>query len=753
MLSAAQRGTLRPDTHGFIHATVPPAPVDDDDGDRLTEPGYVPSSLPHLESRLKTPQAPGIPRAPLVPRFTPRENVAPSYAPPPDLELAPPQLELELTPPSNPWNDTVSAPPPSSSTHNARVPSPPPVAFDLGLLEGIDSTPLGARHTAPSPGAPVLASPAPPTTPMIAAWLSEKDFERALAAVEQLGADSSAELSLLEVQALMGLGRKAVARRSLDRLCRAPLLEPDVRGAVARLLLELGDVDRAEAQARRAHSEDPDSELLRVTLAWVLARRDAWLPSPRSAGELSELLRDVEPQRGPVPALGHALSALNLLASSTEAARKAADDALALDPDAQDALAVAAVVAQKQKRSADAKRLYKRLLDLDHHAAEELSATLAALDRATAPTAVPGAVAAPVPAPTLRHPRPLPATTGAVEPGSYSQPGAPMARGTVSLGRSPWEEKEQRLALGEGKAALFDFEQGLSRKLEALPARSGVNELSAAAMLTARYLTEAPVSRHFAPFDLSLFSISRLDVALGLLYRGGVGPRTELRTRVLMGLGAYSGECLRRAYAGEWLRGSGDLLMMQVEGQGLCFSPFRDMNARLQSAQPLEVGSAPLPHPGAEPLGQRVALSLSPPTPWDPEPWPDVGRLPELGVKLRESPVGLYCAGVEVPLDLSFASLRSLDRYVTLLAPPLAPSDPEAGWVRRAAVLVGAYVGEVLRHTRGAQWEPARGDLRAESYRVALPGGVKALPVASAFERLSGRRLEQPSDYARRIIG
>jgi hypothetical protein len=244
-----------------------------------------------------------------------------------------------------------------------------------------------------------------------------------------------------------------------------------------------------------------------------------------------------------------------------------------------------------------------------------------------------------------------------------------------------------------------------------------------------------------------------LDVALGLLYRGGVGPRTELRTRVLLGLGAYSGECLRQAYAGEWLGAAGDVLRMHIEGQGLCFSPFGDMNARLQSAQPLEVGDTPLPHPGAEPLGQRIALSVAPPTPWDPAPWPDVTLLPELGGRLRESPVGLYCAGVELPLDMSFASLRSLDRYVTLLAPPLAPSDQDAGWVRRASVLVGAYMGEVLRATRGGNWEKPHGDLRPEAYRVALPGNIKALPISAAFERLSGRRLEQPSDYARRITG
>jgi len=761
MLSAARRGTLRPDPRGFQEATVPPgtgvvAPAasqppprndddDHDDGGRVR----ASSDIPKLEARIKTPRAPGIPRAPALPRFTPRQNIAPSYIPAADPTPSPAELALNLEPPlsiSNPWNQPPSAPPPPSSQRGRlRLDSPTEVAIDMAPFDGVDAAGFGDRTTAPSPGAPGPSDDAPPTVFAIAGWLSERDFERALAAVEKLGADSTPELSLLEVRALIGLGRKAAARRSLERLCRAPLLDPDLRAAVARLLLELGDLDRAEAQARRAHAEDPDSELARLTLAWAIARSSAWLPSPRSVAELSELLRDLTPEAGPLPALGYALCALKLLPASPAAARQAADAALALDADSRDALAIAAVIAQKHERGHEARRLYRRLLDVDHGAGEELAATLARLDLDVglevdepAPSqAVPTLGARPAPTRPAMPAKPLASTV----------PPAPS-------GASPWEEKEQRLALGDSRAALFDFEQGLSRKLEALSARAGASELSAAAMISARYLTEAPVSRHFAPFDLSLFSIARLDVALGLLYRGGVGRRTELRTRVLMGLGAYLGECLRQAYAGEWVGQSVDLLRMHVEGQGLCFSPFRDMNARLQSAEPLEVGDTPVPqHPGAEPLGQRVALSIAPPSPWDPAPWPDVSRLPELGAQLRKSPVGLYCAGIEVPLDLSFASLRSLDRYVTLLAPPLAPSDSEAAWVRRASVLVGAYVGEVLRATRGGDWEPTRGELRPESYRVALPGGIKALPVACAFERLSGRRLEQPSDYARRITG
>lgn len=774
MLSAAERGTLRPDPRSFNQATVPPPAVaprddEDDESDRPTFPGHVPSSVPALEARLKTPQAPGIPRAPLVPRFTPRENVAPSYAPPPELELTPPELDLDLTPPISPLqNDTVSAPPPSS-TRNPRIDSPPPIAVELGPRDGTLRPPTVERNTAPSPGAPGPSAAEPPSVFAIAAWVSERDFERALAAIEKLGPESSPELSLLEVRALLGLGRKAAARRSLDRLCRAPLLDPDLRSASARLLIELGDVDRAEQQARRAFSEDPDSEMSRLTLAWTVARSGVWLLSPRASAELNELLEHFSPEASPLPALGYALSALRLMKASPEAARQAADAALALDPSAPDALAVATVVAERQHRLPDAKRLFQRLRDVDPHAADELAATLGnlqpeAVRPVVAPThaSVPPAPKAPAmpagfakapvaplpPVPPLSIPR-APAMPPTAAAPKVAAP-APVA---TSGGKSPWDEKEQRLALGDGKAALFDFEQGLARKLESLAGRGGAEELARAALITARYLTEAPVSRHFAAYDFSLFSIARLDVALGLLYRGGVGPRTELRTRALLGLGAYSGECLRQAFAGDWTGGTVDLLRMHIEGQGLCFSPFRDMNARLQTAEPLDVGDVPVPHPGAEPLGQRVALSVAPPTPWDPAPWPNVKQMAELGSSLRESPVGLYCAGVELPLDLTFASLRSLDRYVTLLAPPLAPSDPDAPWVRRASVLVGAYLGEVLRATRGGAWEPFNGELRAESYRIALPGGVKALPVAAAFERLSGRRLEQPSDYARRITG
>jgi hypothetical protein len=740
MLRAAEAGTLRPDTRSFTASTLPPDDTDgdDEDGDRPTQPGYVPSSsAPTFEAELATPRAPGIPRAPQLPHFARAQDAAPSYAPSARLETEASARSLELEDVSRPIRSERYQSPERAPAASAQQPHSSrrgPVALDLGTLDGVSTPPSlasGLRNTAPSPGAPGADGGAAPTVFALATWLAERDFERVLRAVDELGAGRSPEVSLQETRALIGLGRKAAARRSLDRLCRAPLLEPELRAAVARLLLELGDVSRAEAQARRALSEEPSSEAARLTLAWAVVRSHAWLVPARSAGELAELLDELEPKSTMLPALAYALRAFSVLARSPDAARKAADAALSLEPMSHDALAAAAVVAARQGRIADAERLHQRLLELDRPAADDLSATLESL----------GAAAAKAPA------APAASSTSPAEVGSNARNAAraPLARS------SPWEEAEQRLASGAHRAALEDFEQGLSAKLDALPVRAGARELSAAALTTARYLTQAPNSRHFAPFDLSLFSIQRLDAALGLLYRGNVGPRTELRTRVMLGLGAYVGECLRQAYAGEWVGSSADLLQLHIEGQGLCFTPFRDLKARLQAGQSLELSDTPAPHPGAEPLGQRVALTLPPPTPWDPAPWPSAAELTRVGAELGRSPVGLFCEQVELPLDHSFASLRSIDRYVTLLAPPLAPPDPEAAWVRRASVLVGAYVGEVLRTNRGGRWESPRGELCSEAYRLALPNGSIALPVAAALERLSGRRLEQPSDYARRI--
>jgi tetratricopeptide (TPR) repeat protein len=717
MLRAAERGTLQPDPRGFHEATIPPpeSPARDT-AERHTDIDDAALSDRPIEARLETPKAPGIPKAPHVPRFTPR-LLPPSYAPEPELDLTPPipSLELEVAP-ARPEDiaETVPTPPPSEPSQPPVAPDLPPVAIELGLAGGRRG--LLTRTTAPSPGAQGPSEA--PSVFQIATWLSERDFERALGAIDELGNNLTPELLLLQVRALVGLGRRARARRSLDRLCDAPLIEPDLRAAAARLLVELGDLDRAEAQARRAHREDPESELARVTLGWALLRRHGWQLPARAGQELEELLSGLNPESCSLPSLSLSLTAHSALhAGLLESGRAAAERALTIDPASADALAALTLSALAEQDRAAADKWLSRLANLHAGAADELEQVLAA--RGT----------------PLERSRPV----AAEEPA-----GPPL-----------WDELERRLASGDRAPAQERFERELERILEPIPEKVNPSELSFAAMLTARYLTTSFVCRHFAPFDLSLFSVARIDAALSLLYGRGEREPTRRKQRVLLALGAYAGECLRQAYAGEWLGDAGDLTSLHVEGQGLCFMPFRDMQARMTRGQSLHMADAPpRQHPGAEPFGQRVELDVAPPCPWDPEAWPSHDSLPALGRSLADCAIGAFCQYSLSPLDRSLDSLRSLDRYVALLAPENAPPDPQAPWIKRAAVLVGAYVGETLRHLASARWETASSvSAGPERFVLRLHSGARHHPVAAAWERLSGRSGEMPSAYARRIMG
>ena len=53
--------------------------------------------------------------------------------------------------------------------------------------------------------------------------------------------------------------------------------------------------------------------------------------------------------------------------------------------------------------------------------------------------------------------------------------------------------------------------------------RTAAHDFTALAYDAAHFFTAAPVFRHFAPFDLSLASTSRLEAAISTLY--GAGPR------------------------------------------------------------------------------------------------------------------------------------------------------------------------------------------------------------------------------------
>jgi len=128
--------------------------------------------------------------------------------------------------------------------------------------------------------------------------------------------------------------------------------------------------------------------------------------------------------------------------------------------------------------------------------------------------------------------------------------------------------------------------------------------------------------------------------------------------------------------------------------------------------------------------------------------------LPRLGLAFSQSVVELYCAEFAGgPLDRSPGGLHSLDNYVALLAPTNARSVVGARWVERVSVLVGAYLGEVLREAVGAVWRDAiSAPIGPDSYTLLLPDGATTQPVTHAYDRLSGRSHELLSHYAARLI-
>jgi hypothetical protein len=124
-----------------------------------------------------------------------------------------------------------------------------------------------------------------------------------------------------------------------------------------------------------------------------------------------------------------------------------------------------------------------------------------------------------------------------------------------------------------------------------------------------------------------------------------------------------------------------------------------------------------------------------------------------LGREMSRSIISRHCALHEGrALDGSPASLPALDRYLALLAPRSVRRDDSEPWITRTAVLVGAYVGEVLRESVGGEWLDASSDPRGpDDYRLKLRSGVTATPVATVVGRLTGRDTGPLGEYVKRL--
>ena len=715
MLSAAERGTLRPDREGFLRATLDPAPVStprsrhsastrpapkpdapkpdapkrpapseaparplivltpdelDTDHDQLaieralTAP--VTAAKPRTEPRRGL-SLPEIPRAPILPRFAASENVAPSYAP--AARSASLQFELELELPEDP-RDTIrqAEPEPPPSSKNSL--EPPPTVRDPNTV----------------PPEALVRTPGP-----------ESMLERARTLWDQGGHEH--------------------ALAHVERLEQAPLLEPELRADCARFLIEAGEPERAVLQARHALQDDPNSALVQLMLAWALLRAARRSPNHETIDEAESVLRQLRAKPGPIPALAQALRA-SILAEKgdPERAITTAKLALKLDPEALDAEAAISLACARLGRLEDAQAAWERLSELSAEEAERLSDRL----------------------------RQLGVTLEDIEARS-----ARYASSAVRL----WDKVEVELFGGDQALAMAAFERDAARELRGLVGESATDAIPLLATMAAGFFTTEPVWRHFAPFDLSLGSIARVEAVLDVMY--GRAPRDALSPAAYPAqvmLASYVGECLRQGYGGQWVGSLASPETVFVDANHTRFAPFHELRLRLEQGKPLLFEGAEGRNTRVS--GAPVAIPVTPPTPWDPARWPSARMLPRLGLAFSQSVVELYCAEFGGgPLDRSPVGLHSLDSYVTLIAPTNARPAGGARWVERASVLIGAYLGEVLREAVGASWRDLIGaPIGPESYTLLLPDGSATHPVTHAYDRLSGRTSGLLSHYAARLI-
>ncbi|HEX6766220.1 MAG TPA: hypothetical protein VF103_12100 [Polyangiaceae bacterium] len=328
-------------------------------------------------------------------------------------------------------------------------------------------------------------------------------------------------------------------------------------------------------------------------------------------------------------------------------------------------------------------------------------------------------------------------TEPAPPPDPESTP-APLHIDPPTAARSPWDPLEAALASGKREAVMSSLDKLAARDLDALLGHK-TPRFSELAGEVSRLLARAPITRYFAPFDLTLDSVERLDAIVSLLVPPGVtGGFYALR----VSLSVYLGECVREASGGTWEGTLAEPESAAVKRPSDRYVPWNVVGAALGEGQSMRKGAGPPPHPAAEPAEEITRVVSATPTPWDPKPWPSLDEARELTRAITSSALGVWAARcLKIPLDRTPASLQALDRYATLLNP--RGGDPGSGtdWVRHTAVLTGSYVGELACLHAGGRFSEndaaPQGPLR---YEVLLPDGKAVYPLLFAYEKLSGKK-------------
>jgi tetratricopeptide (TPR) repeat protein len=495
------------------------------------------------------------------------------------------------------------------------------------------------------------------------------------------------------------------ARRLLPEEGAQTTSRPELRAMLGRVLLELGDAERASGEAAFALERSPLSPDVQLIFVWSAVRYarqrdDAW-----SLERAGRILKDL-PQAATVDGgLVDALAAcVEVRVGVPTVALRLAQRALRNNADSVDGLAALAEAAALCGEEQRAEAALERLHALSEEAAEQLAPRLGRLG------------------------------VGARGPASSA---------------SVWLPLEHTLSSGAREVALAGLE-GIATEALARAALDPFRDAERAARDVIELFTLAPVLRHFGPYDLSMHGIHRLEAGLDLLY--GAGPRaldvagTSQALWQLAGL--YLGETLRRCCDGRWVPGD-SLQEAVLEVLGGEVQPFQVIRRRVLHGRRATLRAAlaealALAPPSAH--GFRLPEALAPELPWGDGLWPMVEDAPRYGRSLGHSVVSAYVSAIgQSRLDRSGQSLASLDRYLELVAPADSPLAADSRWARWLAVFAGAYLGEVLCKEFGGSWAATeRG--AAEGYAVHL-GSRRELPVSLVFDAVTGRHPIALVDY------
>jgi len=317
-----------------------------------------------------------------------------------------------------------------------------------------------------------------------------------------------------------------------------------------------------------------------------------------------------------------------------------------------------------------------------------------------------------------------------------------------SLSRGPWGEVDGHLAGGQSRSALAALES-LARKAFDPLLVSRIPEPRSVALAAMDFFSTAPAGCHFAPFDLSLKSLERLDALLSLLVPGSADA---LPPTLMLFVTCYAGESVRATRSGTWRGRIGEPASLAVDYSEEVYHPHRHAERAMRGVKALRIEAGPTPHPGAEPPEPCSHKGAEPPAPWDPAPWPNLEQVVELGRALPASAIGTWAARtLKVPLDRTFASVEAVTRYLSLVGGDASPHGKAA---RRAAVLAGAYLGELVCLHRAGRWsdnDAAPGGPLA--YEVLLPDGNATYPVLLAQHELTRRGGESLSERLAQALG